>query len=182
MTYPISVPELNVLLAMAALDQQIARDAKTGGCPHCGGRLHHSGWIRKPRGASLPDRCCIRWGLCCGQCRRRTLPDSTLFCGRHVYLKVVLLLVVAARQQQLSPTSMTALRKLFGVSATTIRRWVRVFLERLQASPAWQQQRGRISPEVHDAAVPHALFAWLVRQGNPPDTVLVRATTLVPAL
>ena len=44
-------------------------------------------------------------------CTGEVLPDSVLFCGRHVYLKAVMLLVVAARQRQLSPTSMGKLKK-----------------------------------------------------------------------
>lgn len=182
MSYPVSVPDPSVLLAMAALDRQIASDAKANGCAKCGGPLHDATWPRKPRGAELPECCSIRLGLCCGHCRKRTLPDSTLFCGRHVYLKVVLLLVVAARQQQLSPTSLTTLRRLFGVSAHTVRRWVAVFLQRLQAAPSWQHRRGRISPAVRDADVPHALLTWLLEQGQPFDAVLVQASTLVPAL
>jgi hypothetical protein len=182
MSYPVSAPDPSVWLAMAALDHQIASDTKAAGCPRCGGPLHESTWTRKPRGADLPEHCCIRWGLCCGHCRKRTLPDSTLFCGRHVYLKAVLLLVVAARQQQLSPTSLTKLHRLFGVSAHTVRRWVAVFLQRLRAAPSWQRRRGRISPVVRDAEVPHALFVWLLDQGMTRDTALTQAATLVPAL
>lgn len=182
--YPIRPPDLNVLRAMAALDRQIAEDVKQDGCPFCGGPLHQATWQRKPRGVSddLPESCTTRWGLCCGRCRRRVLPDSVLFCGRHVYLKAVMLLVVAARQRQLSPSSMGELKKLFGVSARTIRRWLAVFLDRLPQAAAWKRQRGRISPRVRDAEVPAALLDWLLEIHGEADQALVQAATLVPGL
>jgi len=182
--YPIKVPALNLLLAMGALDKQIASETRLAGCPHCGGPLHLATWQRKPRGVrqDLPDDCTTRWGLCCGRCRRRVLPDSVLFCGRHVYFKAVMLLVVAARQRQLSPTSHSRLRALFGVSAETIRRWVRVFLDRLPEAPAWKRKRGRISPRVRDADVPVTLLDWLLNVLQDHDLALVRAAALVPGL
>jgi len=182
--YPIVAPDINVLLAMAALDRQIAEDVKQRGCPLCEGSLHQATWQRQPRGVQddLPASCTTRWGLCCGQCRRRVLPDSVLFCGRHVYLKAVMLLVVAARQRQLSPTSMGKLKELFDVSAKTIRRWIAVFLYRLPEAPTWKRRRGRISPRVRDVEVPAALLDWLLEIHADADQALVQAATLVPGL
>ena len=182
--YPVLVPSLNVLVGMAAIDEQIADDTRQEGCPHCGGPLHRATWQRQPRGAGddLPKSCTTRWGLCCAWCRKRVLPDSVLFCGRHVYLKAVMLLVVAARQRQLSPTSMGKLRALFGVSAETIRRWLDVFLERLPEASAWMRRRGRISPRVRDSEVPAALLDWLLEILGDVDKALVQAATLVPGL
>ncbi len=182
--YPIIKLPVRVFYAMALLDKQISLDVRGGGCPHCRGPLHSATWQRKPRGTdnNLPDDCCTRWGLCCGRCRRRQLPPSVLFCGRHVYLKAVILLIVAARQRQLSPTSMSQLRAMFGVSRDTIARWMRVFMERLPASAAWVAVRGRICASVRDADVPAALLDFLLTHDNDRDRVIITACQLVPGL
>jgi len=181
--YPVYVPPESVFLAMRDLDKQIAHDTRLRGCPHCGGNLHSAPWQRKPRGGpDLPDDCNTRRGLCCGTCRRRTLPASVLFCGRHVYLKAVMLLVVAARQRGLSRPSMSRLHALFGVSADTIARWMAVFLDRLPVSPTWMRLRGRLSAAVRDMDVPAALLDLLLGQDRDVDHVLVRACQLMPGL
>ena len=93
-----------------------------------------------------------------------------------------MLLVVAARQRQLSPTSLGKLHKLFEVSAKTIRRWLAVFLDRLPEAAAWKRRRGRISPRVRDAEVPAALFDWLLDVHGDHDLALVQVASLVPGL
>lgn len=181
--YPIRVPSESVLRAMAALDRQIAQDTRALGCPWCGARLHSAPWRRKPRGApDLPDHCYVRWGLCCGTCRKRVLPPSVLFCGRYVYLKAVVLLVVAARQRVLSRPSMSRLQRLFGVSRDTIVRWLAAFLDRLPVAPAWWRVRGRLPASISDVDVPAALLDVLLEEDPDPDRVLVLACQLVPAL
>ena len=173
--YPVHVPSDDLFRALAALDYDIALHARQEGCS-CSGPLHWSTWVRKPRGCDLPEDLAVRWGLCCGHCRRRTLPPSILFSGRRVYLKAVLLLVVAARQRDRASHSMARLRRLFGVSAKSIARWMRAFLEGLPRHPAWQRLRGRLPASVRDDEVPAALLV-----GAGPD-VLVAACRLVPNL
>lgn len=148
MRYPVHVPAVTVFEAMRDLDVDLAQEVRDRGCPHCGGPLHWSTWQRKPRGTpfSLPDSCCTRRGLCCGKCRRRTLPPSVLFCGRHVYLKAVLLLVVAARQGILAAASLSQLQRLYGVDRKTISRWLKGFWDRLARSATWAWRRGRLPP------------------------------------
>lgn len=181
--YPLFVPVQTLFHALRDLDRQIADDVRLGRCPHCGGPLHLSTWQRKPRGGpDLPDDCATRWGLCCGSCRRRTLPRSVLFLGRHVWFKPVILLVVAARQRQLSRASVARLQQLFGVGRQTIARWLAAFLERLPRSADWQRTRGRVGGDVRDRDVPAGLLDVLLRDGADPDAALVRACGLLPAL
>jgi len=176
--YPVQVPPETVLRALAALDHDLALDVRRSRCPHCGGPLHWATWTRKPRGADVPEDLRVRRGLCCGSCRRRTLPPSVLFAGRRVYLKAVMLLVVAARQRDRARHSMARLRKLFdNVSAKTIARWMRAFLEGLPLHPDWQRLRGRLPATVRDDDVPAALLAL-----GSGDDVLVAACRLVPDL
>ena len=182
--YPVIVPLGRVLRALADVDVQLAHDVQALGCPRCGGPLHQANWRRKPRGAAdeLLEGCATRWGLCCGTCRRRTLPPSVVFCGRHVYIKAVMLLVVAARQRGLSSTSMAELQKLHGVSAGTIRRWIRVFLERLPKAPTWLRARGRVGAGIRDADVPAAFLDALMATKPGDAAVLVSACRALPAL
>jgi hypothetical protein len=181
--YPLFVPAQTLFHALRDLDRQIADEARLSGCPRCGGPLHLSTWQRKPRGGpDLPDDCVTRWGLCCGSCRRRTLPRSVLFLGRHVYFKPVILLVVAARQRQLSRASIARLQQLFGAGRRTILRWLAAFLERLPRSADWQRTRGRVGADVRDRDVPAALLDVLLARDADPGGVLVRACGLVPAL
>lgn len=179
--YPICIPSDSLLKALADLDRRVAREIQAKPCPHCGGPLHSATWTRKPRGAALPEELAERWGLCCGHCRRRTLPPSVLFAGRRVYLKAVLLLVVAARQRGRERTTLRQLRTLFGASADTIRRWIRAFRERLPTHPAWRATRGQIPPTVRDSEVPGGLLDLLL-QNHDADTALSTACRQVPAL
>jgi len=173
--YPVRTPPGSVIRALAALDHDAALDIREVGCP-CGGRLHWGTWQRKPRGADVPDELCIRWGLCCDRCRRRTLPPSILFAGRRVYLKAVLLLVVAARQRDRANHSMSRLRGLFGVSAKTIARWMQAFLDGLPSHPEWQRLRGRLPATIRDDEVPAALL------DSSEDAGLIAACRIVPDL
>src|SRR5690606_28530897 len=149
--YPVLPPAESLFRALAALDYDAARDARERRC-ECSGPLHWATWNRKPRGLDLPDALCVRWGLCCGRCRRRVLAPSARFTGRRVYVKAVLLLVVAARQRGRAQHSMARLRQLFGVSATTIPRWMKAFLDGLPPHPDWQRLRAHI-PGVGGATV-----------------------------
>lgn len=155
--YPVAAPPQTIVRALGALDFQLACEARDARCP-CSGPLHWGTWVRKPRGIDLPDALCVRWGLCCGRCRRRVLPKSVLFSGRRVYLKAVMLLVVAARQRDRAQHSMARLRRLFGVSAKTIARWMRAFLDGLPRHPDWQRLRGRLPATVRDDEVPAAFL------------------------
>lgn len=176
--YPIQVPPVNVLRVLAALDHDLACDVREASCPHCSGPLHWATWTRKPRGANVPEDLCVRHGLCCGHCRRRTLPPSVLFAGRRVYLKAVMLLVVAARQRDRARHTLARLRRLFdNISAKTIARWMRAFLDGLPRHPDWQRRRGQLPATIRDDHVPAALLDL-----GSGDELLISACRLVPRL
>lgn len=175
--YPVVVPSEVLFRTLAGIDRDHADRVQATGC-WCGGRLHKAVWMRKPRGAELPDDLLIRWGLCCGACRRRTLPCSVLFAGRRLYLKAVLLLVVAARQRDRAEASMAFLRRTFGVDAKTVARWMKRFLDALPQSPDWLKRRGQIAANIRDADIPAALFDAF---GDPVEALL-SACRIVPDL
>jgi len=77
---------------------------------------------------------------------------------------------------------MDDLRKMFGVSADTIRRWMTVFWERLPRSNEWLRTRGRLVATVRDEDVPAGLLDHLFAHDNDIGRVMVRACRLVPGL
>lgn len=177
--YPVCVALPNVLAALADLDHRVAQEVRQRRCGTCGGPLHFATWTRKPRGG--PDGLATRWGLCCGHCRKRTLPPSVLFNGRRVYLKAVVLLVVAARQRDRVGVTLARIRALFGVSADTVRRWLRAFALGLADHPVWRRRRGRIPPTIVDLQVPAALLDALLPVLG-VNTALITACQWVPDL
>ena len=76
------------------IDEENVQDVREKRCPYCGGPLHSGHFSRKPRGIGLraeelPEGYDVRFDLCCGWCRKRTMPESVRFLGRKVYLAVV---------------------------------------------------------------------------------------------
>ncbi len=165
------IPELardrRVFDVLHRIDTDLQQSTRLAGCPHCKGPLHEAHYTRKPRGAPdgvVPEEYCERLGLCCGRCRKRTLPPSALFLGRKVYWGQVVLVVMALRQRRPDGYSARKLRALFGVSWRTVLRWIGYFREEFPASEQWRRLRGRVSPVVLDGELPTGLLdhfsAW----------------------
>ncbi len=169
----------SLLVFFAKLDLELADALLAERCPHCGASLHRASWIRKPRGADdIPDQCLTRHGLCCGHCRRRQLPASCLFDGRRIYLRPVLLLVVALRQAR--PESITIARvcKMLGVARHTVRRWCRYFADVFPSSGTWLRLRGKVGAQVSDDRLPADVMDWLSR-GRLTARTLARVTVFL---
>jgi hypothetical protein len=104
-----------------------------------------------------------------------------LFHGRRVYLKAVVLMVVACRQGDRFDATVRHLTELFGVTRRTVARWLRAFADGVQHVPAWQRVRGQVPPSLRDADVPRGLLVELVAdRGLQP--ALVAACRWVPPL
>lgn len=174
MIYPHCVREATLYEGLAHIDQQLAQETRARGCPHCQGPLDSSSWTRKPRGFDIPEELAVRHGLCCRDCRRRTLPPSTLFLGRRVHLAAVILVSIVSRQRQLDSSSARALMALFEVSRQTLKRWLSFFLHVLPTSRAWLLLRGRLSSNVRDHALPDTFLAEL-EQRYPPGNQAIQA-------
>lgn len=128
------------------IDQDLMRAVLERGCS-CGGRLHRSNYMRKPRGAGWPSdpSYSVRYSACCDQegCRQRATSSSVRFLGRRVFLGVLVVLVSALRQGP-TPTRMRVLTDEFGVDRRTVERWQRWWRDEFKGSRCWRLVRARL--------------------------------------
>jgi len=177
MSYLELIDQTSLFRILRSIDEEVAEWQRAARCPRpgCGGPLHWGRFDRKPRGESidLPAEYCQRLGLCCGWCRKRTLPPSCLFWGRRVYWGAAVMLVTAA-VQGLEKRSTSELCRHFGVSRRTVRRWVRYFESVFPESGQWQRLRGRVSALVRDDDLPRSLLGWFASAGMSAFETVVR--------
>jgi hypothetical protein len=74
-----------------------------------------------------------------------------------VYWSGVVLLVVVLRQGRAEGSSANALRRRYGVSRKTLKRWVAWFRDAFRSSATWQRVRGRVPADVADAELPKSV-------------------------
>lgn len=158
------------------LDVDLSERVRAGGCPICGGPLHRASYPRKPRGgpAGIPDEYCRRLSLCCGRegCRGRQLPPSCLFLGRRVYWGAVILVVTTLRQQRAVGFSANQVRRIFGISRKTLRRWLVFFRGEFPKSQLWKARRGFLGAAVRDAHLPSDLLRVFTEAFPDPEMAL----------
>jgi hypothetical protein len=143
-------------------DSDIAEAVRAQRCPRCGGVLHRADYPRKPRG--VPDR--FEWAfrsrmsLCCSVegCRGRRTPGTVRFLGRRIYVGAVIVLICALRSG-ISRRRFRRLRRLFGVSRSTLERWRRWWREVFPTSAFWQMVCGQFVPPVESSSLVHSLWA-----------------------
>ncbi|MEN8183977.1 MAG: hypothetical protein ABFS46_15730 [Myxococcota bacterium] len=155
------------------LDQDLADQTRSQGCP-CGGRLDQAHYPRKPRGgpANLSADRERRFSFCCARdgCRGRATPPSLRFLGRRVYFGVVVVLVTAMAQG-VTPRRSAELRVQLGVDRRTLSRWRRWWQQHFPASPFWREHRARFSPAVLAEGLPRTLLDRFSREGRPEGVV-----------
>jgi len=175
------LPELlqksNLFSILHRIDVDLADQCRQNKCPFCGGPLHHANYERKPRGGpeDLFNEYLVRQSLCCGRegCRRRCLPPSCLFMGRRVYFGVVILVVMALRQNRPDGASAVELKQMFGISQKTLIRWITYFREVFPFSAQWQRLRGRVHSSIGNNDLPGNLLAYFIRYADSPEDGLV---------
>ena len=135
----------------------LARQVQEQGCKQCGSRLDRGSYTRKPRGSpvEIPEEYCERKSLCCSKegCRSRVLPPSCLFMGRRVYWGAVVLLVVGLRQGRTEGFSAGKIQQRYGVTQSTLRRWMQYFREEFPKTESWRRLRGRVVSSVMDGDI-----------------------------
>jgi hypothetical protein len=143
------------------IDEEKLEALREKRCPYCGGPLHSGHFCRKPRGIGvraeeLPDGYEVRFDLCCGWCRKRTMPESVRFLGRKVYLGVVVAVgTVLARGADRG--AMRLLRRQLGVSWSTVKRWCTWWRE-LTGSAFWQRIRGTLPVDLDLGDLPRSVL------------------------
>jgi hypothetical protein len=166
----------NLFHLLFQIDLDLACKCRLSGCPYCGGALHQSNYVRKPRGGppEIPESCCIRHSFCCGacDCRRRVLPASCRFWGRRVYWGAVILVVTALGQGRTSGFSVNKLSRLFGIDRKTICRWMLYFREQFPYTPLWRRLRGKVSADVKDSALPSGLVRYFIDQFGSEESAI----------
>lgn len=169
------------------LDEELALEVQGEKCD-CGGVLHRALYPRKPRGApaSMSREYQWRWSFCCSVdgCRRRRTPPSVLFLGRKVFFAAVVVLVSVLRQGP-TPVRVSKLEELVGVSARTIDRWRRWWLETFARSRFWAASRAHFRTPVDENSLPLSLVRAFDGEGGQAAVVRVlcflRALTLSSA-
>lgn len=143
-------------------DEELAAEARAGGCLACGGVVHSARYPRKPRGGP-PESCpTLRASFCCGGkahgCRQRLTPPSLRFLGRKVYLGATIVLVTAM-MHGVTGARVRRLAELVGASARTLRRWQTWWRETVPAGPFWRALAGRLATPVVTRELPVSLLA-----------------------
>lgn len=156
----------NLFHLLHRIDTDLAAQQQKAGCPFCGGSLHYSNYQRKPRGGPiLPENFSIRLSLCCSreECRRRTLPKSTLFMDRRVYFRVVILIITTLSQSKPQEYSKNRLSKMIDADRKSINRWLDYFRELFPESRTWQTVRGFFPPFAAGLKFPGSLVEFYLK-------------------
>jgi len=174
------LPELlqttNLFELLHRIDIDLADQQQKAGCPFCGNSLHYSNYQRQPRGGpDLPEKLSTRFSFCCSKedCRRRTLPKSTLFMDRRVYFRVVILIVTTLNQNKPQEYSKNILSKMLGANRKTINRWLTYFREIFPKSQIWKTVRGFISPAVINLELPGSLVKHYLENNKSPENAII---------
>lgn len=141
------------------VDSDLAAEAKTKGCLHCGGKLYRGDYERKPRGGPQWDQ---RYSFCCGKegCRRRNTPESVRFLGRRVYAGFVVVLV-SAMVHGLKAERVHRVREVLGIDRRTLERWRLWWLDNFVRSSFWKAARARFMPPLCEKTLPLSLCLGL---------------------
>lgn len=162
-------------VALRRLDEEIAAEVCSRGC-ECGGALHVSNYLRRPRGLGFAVEAeqALRLSFCCGRegCRRRMTPPSVRFFGRRHYAAVAFVLVSALLSERLSEALVGRIEFEIGVSFETLKRWRRWWRQTFVQSRFWRWRRGRFAPPVGEGAA--VAGAILARFGTGSDRGAVR--------
>lgn len=172
--------DVTVFRVLHRIDLSLAEKVRKAGCRFCSGPLHRGHYERQPKGGpEVPRDFRIRLSLCCGWCRRRTLPPSCLFLGRHVYWGCFIVVVMALRQLSWENVSLRTTEWLLDVAPKTLLRWRRFFLQEYPAGAVWQRLRGRLSAAVDTSLLPGSLFAHVVSRGGSPEHIVSKVSCLI---
>ena len=172
----------NLFHLLHRIDVDLADQQQRAGCPYCGSSLHYSNYLRQPRGGpELPEDLSIRFSLCCSRedCRRRTLPKSTLSMDHRVYFRVVILIVTTLNQRAPQEYSKNMLARMLGANRKTINRWLMYFREIFPESKLWKTVRGFISSAVTNFGLPGSLVEYYLGKTKSSKSAIINCLKLI---
>ncbi len=180
------LPELlqttNLFELLHRIDIDLADQQQKAGCPFCGSSLHYSNYQRQPRGGpELPEEISTRLSFCCSKenCRRRTLPKSTIFMDRKVYFRMVILIVTTLNQRKPQDYSKNMLSKMLDADRKTINRWLAYFREIFPKSLIWRTVRGFINPVVTNLSLPGSLVEYYLENNKSSRKAILNCLMLL---
>ncbi len=167
----------NLFSHLYEIDKNTAEQYRQSPCPHCGGPLYFSNYMRKPRGEpeDVPEKYFIQFSLCCGTegCRKRLLPPSCRFLGRKIYWFAVILCVLTDFQNNNEKITVFDWSIRTGISRYTIKRWLAFFHDTFPASRTWRRLRGQISAGVSNNRLPSSFINYYRRVKSTAEDALV---------
>ena len=146
------------------VDRDLASQAQSGGCDHCGAVLHRGDCSRKPRGGPSWDK---RLSFCCSRdgCRKRKTPPSVRFLGRKVYVGFVVVLI-AAMMHGPSDGRLQQLCRVLSIDRRTLKCWRQWWRDIFVQCAFWQAARGRFARRLTEGQMPLSLVqafdAWQI--------------------
>lgn len=178
--YPALLHDARLFELLPRIDEDLAEEARRGGCPHCGGRLDSARYPRKLRAAlELGPDYEYRLSFCCAgrDCRRRLTPPSVRFLGRRVYAGAVVL-VASVLDGSGSSEQRRQLRECLGVSPRTLARWRRWWRRIFPQHPFWRAAGGWFRTPVDPGELPASLLARFA--GDARSRVIAALRFLAP--
>jgi len=177
------IKKKNLFLHLYKIDKNTAKRYRKLPCPHCGGHLYFSNYMRKPRGEpdDVPEKYFIRFSLCCGTegCRKRFMPPSCRFLKRKVYWFAVVLCIVSDWQNDAGRNTLSGWSKQTGISRNTIKRWLAFFHDTFSASQTWRRLRGRVSACVSNNNLPSSLINYYLTLRSNANEALISCLTFL---
>ena len=160
--------DLRFFQLLHRVDQELAAEARAGGCVFCGGVLHSANYPRKPRAclAEAQNAYETRFSFCCSVCRKRCTSMSVRFLGRRVYLGLAVVLVSARHAGQIPAAA--RLEAGSGIPIRTLERWRQWWQRDFALTPLWQAKCARFMPPVDIGRLPGALLERFVGQTAEP--------------
>ena len=96
-----------------------------------------------------------------------------------MYFGCAVLLILTARSGDRRRHSARELRRRFGVSWTTVKRWIAYYREVFPGSRSWQAIRGLVSPAVRSDCLPESLVTVEVQESACVEQGLARSLVLL---
>jgi hypothetical protein len=171
------IKKKNLFSDLYEIDKKTAERYRQLPCPHCGGPMYFSNYMRKPRGEpdDVPEKYFVQFSLCCGTegCRKRLIPPSCRFLGRKIYWFAVIVCVLTDWQNNNEKITVFDWSIRTGISRHTIKRWLAFFHDTFPTSRIWRRVRGQISACVRHSSLPSSFINYCrVLKSNVKDTLV----------